>query len=82
MSDGEYEERVDEVAELVSKLQANDRTVKRLCLEFEKWDELSPWRNADDRAKIDKDVVKLCRALEGNEIVRKLEVGSGISRGY
>lgn len=79
MSDGEYEERVDQVDELITKLRANDRMVKRLGLDLEKWEDLSPWSNADDRAEIDGDVEKLCRALEGNSVVRKLDVGCGFS---
>ena len=65
MSDNEFDERVDEVEELVAKLRANDRTVKSLCLDFETWEDV--WggnRNGDVKAKIDGDVVKLCRALE------------------
>ena len=79
MSNNGFEDRVDEVEGLVAKLQANDRTVKRLCFEFEKWEDLNPWRNADDRAEIDEDVEKLCTALEGNRVVRRVEVGSGLA---
>ena len=77
MSDNEFDERVDEVEELVAKLRANDRTVKSLCLDFETWEDV--WdgnRNDDVKAKIDGDVVKLCRALEDNDVVRRLGIGS------
>ena len=75
MSDNEFEERVDEVDEFVSKLLANDRTVRSFYHEFDKWEhELDAWSNAEDRATLDADVVKLYRALENNTVVRRVDV--------
>ena len=43
--------------------------------EFDKWEhELDAWRNAEDRATLDADIVKLYRALENNTVVRRVDV--------
>lgn len=68
MSDDDYEEYIDEVEELVTKLRANDRTVKRLRLWFEKWEDM-PEQEAIGEA------IQLFRALEDNTTVKEVDLG-------
>ena len=79
MSADGNQEYSDDVEELASRLSANDESVLNVCLEFEKWEELTPRSNEDHKSEVDADVCKLFNALEDNNVVRQVEIGCGWS---